>query len=101
GYAAMGEFHYLHHRPGGAAYDDPAEMSGRIAAAAALTGIGLTLLPVLYQHGGCDGRPLGPGQVRFGNDPARFERLFAAARQVLAPLPADTRIGVAPIPCAR
>jgi len=76
GYAAVGEFHYLHHRPGGAPYDDLAEMSGRIAAAAADTGIGLTLLPVLYEHGGCDGRPLGPGQVRFGNDPDRFQRLF-------------------------
>jgi formimidoylglutamate deiminase len=96
GYAAVGEFHYLHHRPGGAPYDDLAEMSGRIAAAAADTGIGLTLLPVLYEHGGCDGRPLGPGQVRFGNDPDRFQRLFEAARQALGPLPGDTRIGVAP-----
>jgi formimidoylglutamate deiminase len=96
GYAAVGEFHYLHHRPGGAPYDDLAEMSGRIAAAAADTGIGLTLLPVLYEHGGCDGRPLGPGQVRFGNDPDRFQRLFEAARQALGPLPGDARIGVAP-----
>jgi formimidoylglutamate deiminase len=96
GYAAVGEFHYLHHRPGGALYDDLAEMSGRIAAAAADTGIGLTLLPVLYEHGGCDGRPLGPGQVRFGNDPDRFQRLFEAARQALGPLPGDARIGVAP-----
>ena len=96
GYAAVGEFHYLHHRPGGAPYDDPAEMSGRIAAATADTGIGLTLLPVLYEHGGCDGRPLGPGQVRFGNDPDRFQRLFEAARRALRPLPDDARIGVAP-----
>jgi len=96
GYAAVGEFHYLHHRPGGAPYDDLAEMSGRIAAAAADTGIGLTLLPVLYEHGGCDGRPLGPGQVRFGNDPDRFQRLFEAARLALGPLPGDARIGVAP-----
>ncbi|MCB1471829.1 MAG: amidohydrolase family protein, partial [Rhodobiaceae bacterium] len=69
GYCAVGEFHYLHHQPGGAPYDNLAEMSERIAAAAAQTGIGLTLLPVLYEHGGCDGRALSPGQVRFGNDP--------------------------------
>ena len=34
GYAAVGEFHYLHHAPGGVAYDNPAETSSRIAAAA-------------------------------------------------------------------
>lgn len=96
GYAAVGEFHYLHHRPGGMPYDDLAEMSARIAAAAAETGIGLTLLPVLYQHGGCDGRPLGPGQVRFGNDPDRFSRLYEEASRAVGKLPADTRIGVAP-----
>jgi formimidoylglutamate deiminase len=96
GYACNVEFHYLHHQPGGMPHDDLAEMSARIAAAAAETGIGLTLLPVLYQFGGCDGRPLGPGQIRFGNDPDRFARLVEGARRALAPLPADTRLGVAP-----
>ena len=95
GYAAVAEFHYLHHRPGGAPYDDLAEMSGRIAAAAGATGIGLTLLPVLYEQGGCDGRALGPGQVRFGNDPERFARLWDGARTAIRDLP-DARIGVAP-----
>jgi len=96
GYACNVEFHYLHHRPGGAPYADPAEMSGRIVAAAARTGIGLTLLPVLYQFGGCDGRPLGPGQIRFGNDPDGFARLHAGAGDALASLPADARLGLAP-----
>ncbi|MFC3087262.1 formimidoylglutamate deiminase [Tabrizicola soli] len=96
GYACNVEFHYLHHRPGGVPYDDLAEMSARIAAAAQTTGIGLTLLPVLYQHGGCDGRALGPGQIRFGNDPERFARLMDGARAALAPLPSDTLLGVAP-----
>lgn len=96
GYACNVEFHYLHHRPGGLPYDDLAEMSARIAAAAQTTGIGLTLLPVLYQHGGCDGRALGPGQIRFGNDPERFARLMDGARAALAPLPSDTLLGVAP-----
>ena len=48
GYTAVGEFHCLHHAPDGAPYDDPAEMSHRITAAADRSGIGLTLLPVLY-----------------------------------------------------
>ena len=96
GYAAVAEFHYLHHGPGGVVYDDLAEMSGRIAAAAAMTGLGLTHLPVLYQRGGCDGRALGAGQLRFGNDPERFGALWQAAQAALAGLPEDTVLGVAP-----
>ena len=68
GYAGVAEFHYLHHAPGGAPYADLAEMTARIAAAAAETGLGLTHLPVLYERGGCDGRALTTGQLRFGND---------------------------------
>lgn len=96
GYATNVEFHYLHHRPGGAHYDNLAEMSERIAAATARTGIGLTLLPVHYQFGGCDGRALGPGQARFGTDPDLFVRLLDAAEGALRDLPPDTGVGVAP-----
>ncbi len=96
GYAAVAEFHYLHHQSGGAPHADLAEMSGRIVAAAAETGLGLTLLPVLYQRGGCDGRALGQGQVRFGNDPDRFARLLEGAAAHLAALPGDAVLGVAP-----
>ncbi|MGY6410317.1 MAG: formimidoylglutamate deiminase [Alkalilacustris sp.] len=95
GYGASVEFHYLHHAPDGRPYADPAEMSGRIAAAAASSGIGLTLLPVLYRFGGCDGRALGPGQVRFGTEPGTFERLWAGAGRALRGLP-DAVLGVAP-----
>ncbi len=96
GYAAVAEFHYLHHGPGGQAYANRAEMSARIAAAAAQTGLGLTLLPVLYEFGGCDRRALGPGQNRFGNTPDQFAALMDGAAAALAPLPADTVLGVAP-----
>ena len=96
GFGASVEFHYLHHRPGGAPYPRLAETAERIAAAAARSGIGLTLLPVLYRFGGCDRRPLGPGQVRFGNDPERFARLLEGAREALAGLPADAALGAAP-----
>jgi formimidoylglutamate deiminase len=94
GYATNVEFHYLHHGPDGRPYDNPGEMSQRIAAASDTTGIGLTLLPVLYQQGGCDGRPLGAGQIRFGNDISRFERLVESASEALKSLPADTRLGI-------
>ena len=96
GFAAVAEFHYLHHGPGGVVYADLAEMSARIAAAAGETGLGLTHLPVLYERGGCDGRALSAGQLRFGNDIERFARLWQGAKRALAALPGDTVLGVAP-----
>lgn len=96
GYAAVAEFHYLHHAPGGVPYADPAELSGRIAAAAGRSGIGLTLLPVHYRRGGLDDRPLAGGQLRFGHDLDRFAALVQGARTLLVPLAPDARLGVAP-----
>ena len=96
GYATSVEFHYVHHQPNGQPYDNIAETSERIMAAAQETGIGLTLLPVQYQYGGCDRRALGAGQIRFGNDDDRFADLHEKARQSLAALPPDCRLGVAP-----
>ena len=96
GYATNVEFHYLHHGPGGRPYANPAEMAGRIAAAAARTGIGLTLLPVHYQFGGVDRRPLAPGQDRFGTTPGDFARLVEASEAALRDLPADATLGIAP-----
>ena len=95
GYAAVAEFHYLHHQPDGRPYDNLAEMAEQIVSAADETGFGLTLLPVLYQRGGCDGRALGPGQVRFGNDPDRYGRLWQASVAAVRGL-VDARVGVAP-----
>ena len=94
GYGSVGEFHYVHHRPGGAPYTHVAELSARITAGAEESGIGLTLLPVLYQVGGCDGRALQGGQLRFGNDLDRFGRLLDGAARAVATLP-DARLGVA------
>jgi formimidoylglutamate deiminase len=54
GFTHVTEFHYLHHQFGGHRYDDPAELSRRIFAAADYAGIGITLLPVAYQRGGHD-----------------------------------------------
>ena len=96
GYASVGEFHYLHHQAGGTPYADLGELSGRIAAAAATTGIGLTHLPVLYTYGGAGQAPLQDGQARFGNSVDRFNDLVAKARDVVAHLPADCRVGIAP-----
>lgn len=96
GYAAVGEFHYLHHAAGGAPYADLSEMSGQIVEAAKRTGIGLTHLPVLYRFGGCDGRPLQGGQKRFGCTIDQFMRLWSAARGTIEGCEPDYAIGIAP-----
>jgi formimidoylglutamate deiminase len=67
GYTSVAEFHYLHHDRDGTPYGDRVAMSEAIIAAATEAGIGLTLLPVLYQTGGFGGTPPGPGQRRFLN----------------------------------
>jgi formimidoylglutamate deiminase len=96
GYAAVGEFHYVHHQSGGAPYDDIAELSNQIYAAAKITGIGLTHLPVLYTYGGAGEAPLAAGQLRFGNSVDRYFQLLDCARDRLKQLPIDARIGMAP-----
>lgn len=96
GYASVGEFHYIHHQPDGTPYDDLGELSSRIAAAAATTGIGLTHLPVLYTYGGAGQVPLEAGQARFGNSVDRFNDLVARAKQLVKNLPSDCRVGIAP-----
>jgi formiminoglutamate deiminase len=95
GFCRVGEFHYLHHDPEGGAYADPGEMAARLAAAAAGTGIGLTLLPVFYAHGGFGGQRAGAAQRRFLHSPDSFARLTAASRAALAGLP-DAVVGIAP-----
>ena len=87
GYTAVGEFHYLHHRPGGRAYTDPNAMGLAIAAAAGEVGIGLTLLDIAYLAGGF-GIPLSPVQQRFSDGTA------AAWADRVAELPAGLRVGM-------
>lgn len=96
GYAAVAEFHYVHHQADGTPYDELSELSARICAASTQSGIGLTLLPVLYQQAGCNGAPLAAGQVRFGNSIERFAALHQRAAAIVATLSADAGIGVAP-----
>ena len=95
GFTTVAEFHYLHHDIDGQPYSDLGEMCARIAAAAAQTHIGLTLLPSLYMAGGFNGEPASPGQRRFLNEFDRFLRLVDRARQLAAPL-AGATVGIAP-----
>ena len=95
GFTHVGEFHYLHHDCDGRAFADPGELAGRIAAAAAVTGIGLTLLPVFYAHGGFGAAPPAPRQRRFVTDVAGFARVLEACHRVVRPL-SGASVGVAP-----
>ena len=95
GFTRVGEFHYLHHQPGGDPYDDPAEMAVAIAAAAAETGIGLTLLPVFYAHSGFGAAPPQPEQRRFVTSLDGFARLHDATRTAVAAIPGAI-VGIAP-----
>src|SRR6516162_3920901 len=95
GFTHVGEFHYLHHDCDGTPFADPGELAGRVAAAAAATGIGLTLLPVFYAHGGFGAAPPVPRQRRFVTDVEGFARLLEACRRVVRPL-SGASVGVAP-----
>lgn len=95
GFSAVAEFHYLHNRQGGAAYDDPGELAARILAAAETTGIGLTLLPVHYTQGGVDGRPLKGGQLRFANSLDSYVKLVERSEKLAAGR-SDVTVGIAP-----
>lgn len=95
GFTAVAEFHYLHHDVDGRPYGDLGEMAARIAAAAAETRIGLTLLPSFYAAGGFGGAAPTAGQRRFLNDPDRFAKLVQRCRAVAADLP-DAQVGIAP-----
>jgi formimidoylglutamate deiminase len=95
GFTSLAEFHYLHHDRDGRPYADRAELAMRIVAAAAETGIGLTLLPVLYAQGGFGGRPADARQRRFLNNIDDYLALHANARRAVARLPFGAA-GVAP-----
>ena len=67
GYGAVGEFHYVHHRPDGTPYEEPNALAIAVAEAAVAAGLRIVLLPAAYHRAGWDGGDLepSPGQVRF------------------------------------
>lgn len=84
GYTSVAEFHYLHHDVNGQFYDDPAEISGRLIAAAERVGIRLTLVPIFYSRGGFGQEP-GERQRRFiCRDVEDYVRLWQAAEEHVA-----------------
>lgn len=70
GVSTVGEFHYLHHAPGGARYDDPNAMGHALIRAAHDAGIRITLIDTLYLRAGLDGEALNETQLRFSDGDA-------------------------------
>ncbi|MEU2911617.1 formimidoylglutamate deiminase [Streptomyces massasporeus] len=69
GITAVGEFHYVHHAPGGTPYADPNAMGEALVEAAAEAGIRITLLDTAYLSSGF-GQPPTAHQLRFSDGDA-------------------------------
>ncbi len=94
GATCVGEFHYLHHSPGGRPYDDPNAMSEALVQAAAAAGVRLTLLDTCYLAGGLEPgghTDLDDVQVRFADADADA---WTARAEALPPR-AGLRLGAA------
>ncbi|MFY8104063.1 MAG: formimidoylglutamate deiminase [Ramlibacter sp.] len=94
GYTSVCEFHYIHHDTDGTPYADDATLSQALLRAAARAGIGLTLLPVLYQTAGFGGLSPGEGQRRFIRCTDNMLRLLERLRPLCKAQGA--RLGLAP-----
>ncbi|MCC7055737.1 MAG: formimidoylglutamate deiminase [Gemmatimonadaceae bacterium] len=96
GYTHTVEFHYLHHAPDGRPWSatggSDAAMSEALAAAAQATGMGLTILPVLYERAGFTQPTLRDDQRRFATDVERVLHLRDTIRGWRLP---DVDAGVA------
>ncbi|MEV8100043.1 formimidoylglutamate deiminase [Kitasatospora sp. NPDC085879] len=90
GITAVGEFHYLHHAPGGSRYDDPNAMGLALIEAAARAGIRITLLDTCYLSSGFGAEATKP-QLRFSDGDADA---WAARADALKPTD-HARIGAA------
>ncbi|SIT43100.1 Formiminoglutamate deiminase [Paraburkholderia ribeironis] len=95
GYTSVCEFHYVHHTADGSRYANQAELAQRVVEAASTSGIGMTMLPVLYQYSGFGARAPRDDQRRFINTPEGLLDLLGTLRAA-RPENATLRYGVAP-----
>lgn len=94
GYTSVCEFHYLHHNASGQPYADDTTLSTCLIEAATEAGIGLTLLPVLYQTSGFGAQPPTSRQRRFVHQTDNLLRLLDRLKPVCENRGA--RLGLAP-----
>lgn len=94
GFTRVGEFHYLHHWPDGGRYDDIGQMTSSLAEAAQVSGISLTLLPVLYTSSGFGKSPK-EEQRRFTSSIDDYVRLLDRCERIIVGAP-NANLGVAP-----
>ena len=106
GYTRVAEFHYLHHDIGGKLYSNNSQsleqgtkplatMAQAIFSAAKESGIGLTLLPVLYQYSGFGKLPPNEGQQRFINSTTQFNQLVSDCFELSSQF-SNSNVGIAP-----
>jgi formimidoylglutamate deiminase len=95
GYTSVCEFHYVHRRPDGSPYANPAELAAQVVDAARASGIGITMLPVLYQYSGFGSEPPRADQRRFIETPDSLLGLLDTLRTT-HPEDSARRYGVAP-----
>jgi formimidoylglutamate deiminase len=86
GYTQVCEFHYLQHAEDGRPYGDPATLAWALADAAADAGIGLTVLPALYERAGFAEPALRGDQRRFRSTAQEIVALTRAIRAARRPL---------------
>ncbi|MFZ6780370.1 formimidoylglutamate deiminase [Undibacterium sp. Ji83W] len=93
GYTAVCEFHYLHRNQDGSFYARPAEMAERVIAAAEQTGMGISMLPVLYSYADFGEQALRHDQRRFSTNVAEIMQLIEALEGKRSD---QVEVGVAP-----
>ncbi len=80
GYSWVAEFHYVHHQENGTPYSDPAHTGHILIEAAQSVGIGICLLPVLYQYSGFGRQAPLPEQRRFISDDGLYGEILGSLR---------------------
>ena len=95
GYTRVAEFHYLHHEINGSNHSTLSAMAEALFKAAKTSGIGLTMLPVLYQFSGFGAQVPNDGQKRFINSTKQFNKLVSDCFK-LSEYYSNTNVGIAP-----
>lgn len=95
GVRTVGEFHYVHHQPGGAPYRDRVAMAEAVIDAARTAGLRIALLRAVYHRAGA-GRPPQGAQRRFSD--ARLDDALADVDELARRHAGDdgVRVGIAP-----